>query len=179
MALDGVPQETRRLLPDGNSEFLRVIHGKERIYPDTDTPPIVVSKSVIEECRKAVGKRPWEVYDDLHCKHGFSQSQVEFLAASGDAEKKRLFKEILQLSRVDRCYDRIKQGYDSEFLRATKFEGEIAGLLRTRDSINERIARAEEDQRNWEKEKEELNKEKEKLSKLAKLVKTKVQYIKP
>ena len=79
MAIDGVPQETRRLLPDGNSEFLRVIHGKERIYPDTDTPPIVVPRQEIEECRKLVGKRPWEIFEDLHSKYRFSQEQVDLL----------------------------------------------------------------------------------------------------
>lgn len=87
MALDGVPQETRRLLPDGNTEFLRVIHGKERIYPDTDTPPIVISQGMIEECRRAVGKRPWEVCDDLRLKHGFGQSQVDILIREQRVEK--------------------------------------------------------------------------------------------
>jgi len=79
MALDGVPQETRRLLPDGNTEFLRVIHGKERIYPDTDTPPIVISKELIEECRKAIRIRPWEIYEELHSRFGLNQYQVDLL----------------------------------------------------------------------------------------------------
>jgi glutamyl-tRNA(Gln) amidotransferase subunit E len=79
MAVDGVPQETRRLLPNGNTEFLRVIHGKERIYPDTDTPPIVISQQMVEECRRMVGKRPWEIYADLHRKHNLSQDQVDLL----------------------------------------------------------------------------------------------------
>ncbi len=42
MALSGVPKETRRVLENGNSEFLRVIHGKDRLYPDTDTAPIPI-----------------------------------------------------------------------------------------------------------------------------------------
>jgi glutamyl-tRNA(Gln) amidotransferase subunit E len=79
IALDGVPQETRRLLYNGNTEFLRVIHGKERIYPDTDTPPIVISQRMVEECRKTVGRRPWEIYDDLHRKYGLRQHQVDLL----------------------------------------------------------------------------------------------------
>jgi glutamyl-tRNA(Gln) amidotransferase subunit E len=87
MASDGVPQETRRLLSDGNSEFLRVIHGKERIYPDTDTPPIVVPKQEIEECKKLVGKRPWEMFEDLHGKYSFSQEQVDLLIRDGKIER--------------------------------------------------------------------------------------------
>jgi glutamyl-tRNA(Gln) amidotransferase subunit E len=87
MALDGVPQETRRLLPSGNSEFLRVIHGKERIYPDTDTPPIVISKELVEECRSKTGKRPWEIYEDLHGKNNFTQNQVDLLIRDEKVEK--------------------------------------------------------------------------------------------
>ncbi len=87
MALDGVPQETRRLLPSGNSEFLRVIHGKERIYPDTDTPPIVISKEMVEECRSKTGKRPWEIYEDLHDQHNFTQNQVDLLIRDEKVEK--------------------------------------------------------------------------------------------
>ncbi|MHA2174646.1 MAG: Glu-tRNA(Gln) amidotransferase subunit GatE [Candidatus Hodarchaeales archaeon] len=43
LALRGVPEETRRINPNNyNSEFLRVIHGKDRMYSDTDTPPISI-----------------------------------------------------------------------------------------------------------------------------------------
>ncbi len=89
MALDGVPQETRRLLPDGNTEFLRVIHGKERIYPDTDTPPIVISLEKINEYKKMVGKRPWEVFDDLNSKYNFTQNKVDLLIR--DEQLKRFY----------------------------------------------------------------------------------------
>jgi glutamyl-tRNA(Gln) amidotransferase subunit E len=82
-----VPQETRRLLPNGNSEFLRVIHGKERIYPDTDTPPIVTSKDLINETRKSVGKRPWEIAKDLKKRYDFSQHQVDLLIRDEKTEK--------------------------------------------------------------------------------------------
>jgi glutamyl-tRNA(Gln) amidotransferase subunit E len=101
IALDGVPQETRRLLPDGNTEFLRVIHGKERIYPDTDTPPIVISQELVEKSRKTVGKRPWEVYEELHSKYGFNQSHVDLLIRGEKVDKFYEFVEKLKLeSRV-------------------------------------------------------------------------------
>ena len=86
-ALDGVPQETRRLLPNGNSEFLRVIHGKERIYPDTDTPPIVIAKDIVNETMKDVGKRPWEITQDLYSRYGFKQHQVDLLIRDEKTEK--------------------------------------------------------------------------------------------
>jgi glutamyl-tRNA(Gln) amidotransferase subunit E len=98
MALYGVPQETRRLLPNGNSEFLRVIHGKERIYPDTDTPPIVISRGVVEECKSKVGKRPWEISHDLATRFGFSQNQVDMLIRAEKVEKFYEYVEKLRLS---------------------------------------------------------------------------------
>ena len=36
----GVPQEVRKVLEDGRSEFLRPIPGAARMYPETDIPPI-------------------------------------------------------------------------------------------------------------------------------------------
>jgi glutamyl-tRNA(Gln) amidotransferase subunit E len=98
IALDGVPQETRRLLPNGNSEFLRVIHGKERIYPDTDTPPIVISKDLVEECRSKAGKRPWEISEDLHVEYGFNQNQVDMLIRAERVEKFYNYVKNLRLS---------------------------------------------------------------------------------
>ena len=98
MALDGVPQETRRLLSNGNSEFLRVIHGKERIYPDTDTPPIVISKDMVEECRSKVSKRPWEISQEFHIRYGFNQNQIDQLIRAEKIEKFHDYSEKLQLS---------------------------------------------------------------------------------
>jgi len=98
LALDGVPQETRRLLPNGNTEFLRVIHGKERIYPDTDTPPIVISKTLIEESKSQVGKRPWETYTELRSKYGFNQHQVDLLIRDEKLEKFYHYTETLSLN---------------------------------------------------------------------------------
>ncbi|MHA1365419.1 MAG: hypothetical protein ACTSP5_03285 [Candidatus Heimdallarchaeota archaeon] len=79
MALDGVPEETRRFLPDNNTEFLRVIHGKDRLYPDTDTPPIDMDIAKIEKLKKKVGKRPWELEEELGKKYGLTYEQIRVL----------------------------------------------------------------------------------------------------
>lgn len=97
IALEGVPQETRRLLPNGNTEFLRVIHGKERIYPDTDTPPIVISKELVEDSKKRVGRCPWEVYEELHRKYGLDQNQTDLLIRAEKVDKFFHYVEDLRL----------------------------------------------------------------------------------
>ena len=78
-ALDGVPQETRRLLPNGNTEFLRVIHGKDRLYPDTDTPALDLDLEKIQNLKKKVGKRPWEIEKEFEEKYNLSFTQLQNL----------------------------------------------------------------------------------------------------
>ncbi len=78
-AFDGVPQETRRLLPNGNTEFLRVIHGKDRLYPDTDTPALDLDLEKIQSLKKKVGKRPWELEKEFQEKYGLSFTQLQNL----------------------------------------------------------------------------------------------------
>ncbi|MHA1685680.1 MAG: Glu-tRNA(Gln) amidotransferase subunit GatE [Candidatus Heimdallarchaeaceae archaeon] len=97
IALDGVPQETRRLLPNGNTEFLRVIHGKERIYPDTDTPPIAFTPEEIEKFKEGLGIRPWEFYAEVHEKYGFNQEQVDMLIRMEHVEQFLYYTQNLKL----------------------------------------------------------------------------------
>lgn len=51
LAMEGVPNETRKSLPDGTTIFERVLPGPDRMYPDTDSPPLSVDDEFIEECR--------------------------------------------------------------------------------------------------------------------------------
>ncbi|MBP2029605.1 glutamyl-tRNA(Gln) amidotransferase subunit E [Methanohalophilus levihalophilus] len=43
-ALEFVPEETRRALPDGNSAYMRPLPGASRMYPETDVPAIDISR---------------------------------------------------------------------------------------------------------------------------------------
>ncbi len=54
MAFDGVPQETRKALPDGTTIFERVLPGADRMYPDTDSAPIPLTNEYIENLRKNI-----------------------------------------------------------------------------------------------------------------------------
>jgi glutamyl-tRNA(Gln) amidotransferase subunit E len=42
-ALEGVPEETRKMLEEGSSAYMRPLPGAARMYPETDVLPIVVS----------------------------------------------------------------------------------------------------------------------------------------
>jgi glutamyl-tRNA(Gln) amidotransferase subunit E len=52
LAFTGVPNETRKSLPNGTTLFERVLPGPDRMYPDTDSAPISIPDEVIEEARK-------------------------------------------------------------------------------------------------------------------------------
>jgi glutamyl-tRNA(Gln) amidotransferase subunit E len=54
LAMQGVPNETRKGLVDGTNIFERVLPGPDRMYPDTDSAPIPIEESQIEELRRAL-----------------------------------------------------------------------------------------------------------------------------
>ncbi len=60
MAFEGVPNETRKSLEDRTTIFKRVLPGADRMYPDTDSPPIPLENEHIENLKKNL---PTEIID--------------------------------------------------------------------------------------------------------------------
>ena len=60
MAFTGVPEETRKALPDGTTIFERVLPGPDRMYPDTDSAPIPLPEDLIIETGKNLPPTPAE-----------------------------------------------------------------------------------------------------------------------
>ncbi len=54
MAFEGVPNETRKALPNGTTIFERVLPGADRMYPDTDSAPIPIEDDYIENLRRHI-----------------------------------------------------------------------------------------------------------------------------
>ncbi|MFC2156089.1 Glu-tRNA(Gln) amidotransferase GatDE subunit E [Acidobacteriota bacterium] len=61
-AFTGVPNETRKSMAGGTTLFERVLPGPNRMYPDTDSPPIPIEEGLIQGIRKIL---PGEVSDCL------------------------------------------------------------------------------------------------------------------
>jgi len=59
-AIDGIPAETRQAFPDGTTGFERILPGPDRMYPDTDTPPLPIPDTVIMEVRDHLPETPWD-----------------------------------------------------------------------------------------------------------------------
>ncbi len=75
MAFEGVPNETRKSFADGTTMFERVLPGADRMYPDTDSPPIPLLDEDIERLGKNLPTlhiqachtlKNWGVPDDTH-----------------------------------------------------------------------------------------------------------------
>ncbi len=75
MAFEGVPNETRKSFPDGTTIFERVLPGADRMYPDTDSPPIPLLDDDIERLRQNLPSetivayktmKKWGVPEDVH-----------------------------------------------------------------------------------------------------------------
>jgi glutamyl-tRNA(Gln) amidotransferase subunit E len=75
LAFQGVPNETRKGLPNGTTIFERVLPGPDRMYPDTDSAPIPIEEEAIERTRarlpESVDLRmaalcAWGAPDDVH-----------------------------------------------------------------------------------------------------------------
>ncbi len=92
LAFEKVPEETRRALPDGNSEFMRYLAGKHRMYPETDLPPVFISKARLDALRKNLPKKPEEVLKELRA-FGLSEELAEKLVTS---PRRALFEELVK-----------------------------------------------------------------------------------
>jgi len=52
----GVPEEVRSVNPDGTTMFTRPLPGAARLYPETDIPPITITKSTLKDIKKKLPK---------------------------------------------------------------------------------------------------------------------------
>jgi glutamyl-tRNA(Gln) amidotransferase subunit E len=80
-ALVGVPAETRQDNGDGTTGFERILPGADRMYPDTDTPPIPVSDEVVARVRASLPETPW-ARADRYAALGLAPGAAHRLASS-------------------------------------------------------------------------------------------------
>jgi glutamyl-tRNA(Gln) amidotransferase, subunit E len=60
IAMEGVPEETRKALDDANTEYLRPLPTASRMYVETDIPTQVVSSDLLEHVRNNLPELPEE-----------------------------------------------------------------------------------------------------------------------
>lgn len=75
MAFDRVPNESRKSFADGTTNFERVLPGADRMYPDTDSPPIPIDDAYIDTLKQRLPVdihvrykqlKEWGIPEDTH-----------------------------------------------------------------------------------------------------------------
>ena len=91
-AIEGVPEETRRALPDGNTQYMRPLPGKARMYPETDIPPILITSEMKEKILANLPELPQERVERYVKEYRIDRSLAETLV---NDERDELFEELI------------------------------------------------------------------------------------
>lgn len=77
----GIPSETRQALRDGTTGFERILPGPQRMYPDTDLPPLRITPERIERLKLRMPVQYWDRIRQFH-DDGLPGDAVDGLAFS-------------------------------------------------------------------------------------------------
>jgi len=83
VAIEGVPEETRDPLPDARTVYSRPLPGKERMYPETDVRPILVSERLLESIRLNLPELPEKKAARFAKDFGINKEQADSLVKAG------------------------------------------------------------------------------------------------
>jgi len=94
VSFNGVPPETRKALENGNTEFLRELHGGARLYPDTDSKAIFNPPEEAEIIRKKLPEYPWLTIERYAKKHKLEEKVIMKLIFN---DKLELFEKLIKI----------------------------------------------------------------------------------
>jgi glutamyl-tRNA(Gln) amidotransferase subunit E len=86
-ARQGVPPETRDPLPDGTTRYSRPLPGRDRMYPETDVPPLPISPDHLTALRARLPELPSASRDRLVARYSLGDEQASFLVREGEVER--------------------------------------------------------------------------------------------
>ncbi len=98
MAIDSVPEETRKVTPDGNTEYLRPLPTASRMYVETDIPVISILKEQLEEVSSNLPELPEEKKERIIKQYNLSDDLAKQLVRTDKVES---FEYIKSKSAVD------------------------------------------------------------------------------
>ncbi len=93
IAFEGVPGETRAPKDDGSTSYLRPLPGAERMYPETDIPPLRIHEDYVEKIRKSLPKMPEERVNELISLGISKQDAVQIVHTGMDNVFEKITKE--------------------------------------------------------------------------------------
>lgn len=92
-AFKGVHPETRHVDINGISTFTRDLHGKSRLYPDTDLQPIIIDSEQVKEIEENLPENIWEKIQQLCKEYSISSELAENLIYDNKAN---IFEELIR-----------------------------------------------------------------------------------
>ncbi len=93
-AVQGVPEETRAAQEDGTTKYMRPLPGAARMYPETDIPPVEVSRELVERLAEELPELYEEKIERFVREYGLSRELAEQVVRRGEPE---LFEEAVRL----------------------------------------------------------------------------------
>ena len=82
-AIEGVTAETRDPRPDGTTVYSRPLPGRARMYPETDVPPIRITKERIDRLRALLPELPETRLERLAASYDIPRQQAAQLIEDG------------------------------------------------------------------------------------------------
>ena len=96
-ALKGVPQETRAPNADGTTKYMRPRPGAARMYPETDIPPVQITREKMNRIRAHLPELPEKKFERLQKEYKLNDKLAGQVLNS---EYSELFETIVKESRV-------------------------------------------------------------------------------
>jgi glutamyl-tRNA(Gln) amidotransferase subunit E len=96
-ALKGVPQETRAPNADGTTKYMRPRPGAARMYPETDIPPVQITREKMDRIRAHLPELPEKKFERLQKEYKLNDKLAGQVLNS---EYSELFETIVKESRV-------------------------------------------------------------------------------
>ncbi len=143
-ALKGVPEETRKPLPDGGSEYMRPLPGSERMYPETDIPPVDIDKNKIKQIKNNLPELISEKIKRLEQNYGINREMARNLTKK---QRTNLFEEVAEKEVPDTIIVQAltstipeldKEGYNTDKITDSHIK-QTFSLLETNDISKEVI----------------------------------------
>jgi len=97
-AFEGVPEETRDAVEEGNTKYSRPLPGAARMYPETDIAAIKISKEEIQKIRKELPLSTEERCKLYITKFSLSPQLAEKMKSHNKA---RFFEQLVQEKKLD------------------------------------------------------------------------------
>ncbi len=98
MCMQGVPEETRKTLTDGNTEYLRPLPTSSRMYLETDIPPYIISRSKVKKIKNNLPELPQAKKERIKSKYKLSEDLASQLVKK---DKVNDFEELMQKVKVE------------------------------------------------------------------------------